>query len=42
VAYLQYASLDLRRAALHLDLFEQPGQEELFSSLTQQIVEESP
>jgi hypothetical protein len=24
-AYLQYASLGLQRAALHLDLFEQPG-----------------
>jgi hypothetical protein len=26
----------------HQDLFEQPGQEELSSSLTQQIFEESP
>jgi hypothetical protein len=28
--YLQYASLGLRRAALHLDLFEQPGRKEVF------------
>jgi len=26
----------------HQDLFEQPGKEELFKSLTQQIIEESP
>jgi len=30
-AYLQYASLGLQRAALHLGHFEQPGKEESFS-----------
>ncbi len=35
-AYLQYASLGLRRAALHLDLFEQPGRKRVFSTLLRQ------
>jgi hypothetical protein len=29
-AYLEYASLGPARAALHLDLFEQPGEKRIF------------
>jgi putative oxidoreductase len=37
-AYPAYASVGVSRAALHLDLFEQPGQRWLFSSLVGPII----